>query len=217
MNEKEFILEVIKAYQNARKPKYLHEKLRRGRSHKIDSITEDILAYYLISNDETIDQVYIDQPLSIVGVKGTKYPDIVIVRNGIINDFVDVKMDLGWVRDKLYVFCKKYREMVIQWRDANCCLKDGLTKNLHNLKISKNAKYSIIIISETNISSVILYTQLKQARTLYPDVDVFVLSSKKHLNTYGKEAKEVLSDLDINYDEFERLSKRLKIKKITIS
>ncbi|MFM2414806.1 MAG: hypothetical protein RI911_499 [Candidatus Parcubacteria bacterium] len=210
MRPEQLILAIVTAYQDARAAYKPHGKIRRGRSHPISSITEDLFANYLVTNDASIDAVYIDQPISLASPKQQIYPDIVITRNGTITALVDIKMDLGWNRTGLYDLCKKHQGIVRKARSTMCTLKDGQTKKLRTLRLSKQLSYNIVLISRTNIQETLLDTQLKKVQSLSPELDVFVLCNKGTPNSYGGAPKQVMKDIVIDSSEFARLAKKLR-------
>lgn len=213
MKPREFIREVTRMYHDARMPLYPDKNIKRGRSHSISSIAEDLFAHYLVSNGKNIEAIYVDQPMTIssAGSKISIYPDITIVKNGAISAFLDLKMDLGWKRHGLVDLCKKHRDLVVKVRGAGCSFRDGQTKTSRTVKVSEHASYSVVIISGTNINPELLKTQLEQVEALRPDVEVFVLCKKGHLNSYGVAPEELEEKLGIDDTEFYRLTKRLSL------
>ncbi len=210
MSPKNLILEIVSAYQNARKAYYTNSKIRRGRSHPISSIAEDLFAHYLISNDSKIDTIYVDQPIYFKNIEKQVCPDITIVKNGTITSFVDLKMDLGWKRRGLYDLCKKHQEVVKKIKGVECHPLDGETKKRQTLHVSKSVSYNVVIISRTNISSALLDSQLKQVECFSPDLEVFVLCGKKSPNSYDIEPEKLVEKLEVNESEFQRLKKKLR-------
>lgn len=210
MSPRDLFLRIAKTYQDARIPHQVDEKIRRGRSHSISSITEDLFAYYLICNDPSIELVLVDQPIYFKGSKKQVYPDITIVRNGIITAFLDLKMDIGWNRDGLVALCEKHREVVRIARGAECQIRDGVDKTLRTLKISDQVSYNVVLVSRTNINQALLDRQLEEARRLSPEVEIFVLCSKGHPNSYDLKPEQVVESLVIDGDAFRRLHEKIR-------
>jgi hypothetical protein len=207
---------IIEAYERARHPLPCNNKLRRGRSHSVSSITEDLFANFLISNDSSIDMVRIDQPITLSGIdqvtnkrKKQIYPDLVVIRDNRIDALVDIKMDLGWNRDGLSILCKKHCDTIIASRGSNCHLKEGLDKTPLTLRFSEKLSYSIVIISGTNIPRHKFEFQLRECEKFVAAVEVFVLSDCAHPNTYSDLPGEILQKMEINLLTFERLKKKL--------
>lgn len=67
METKVFIESVIDLYKAARQITlpfaFESEKIRRGRSHTISSLTEDLFAYFLVNKFPQVDKIVIDQPI----------------------------------------------------------------------------------------------------------------------------------------------------------
>ena len=211
MSPKELLLKITEAYQDARRPYQVDARIRRGRSHSVSSITEDLFALYLVSNDKTIDFVYVDQPVTFNSLKKIIYPDIVITRSGVVTALIDIKMDLGWNRNGLFDLCKKHHEVVKKIKCGECHLKDGMTKKGEKkiFTVSKDISYNVIIISNVNVSPLLLGSQLEQVRSLGPDVEVFILCDKGHPNSYDIEPNELIKKLGVNEAEFSRLRRKL--------
>lgn len=210
MTPKDFIGRVISLYQDARISKYANSKISRGRSHSISSLVEDLFASFLIISDQEIDKILVDQPVFVEGIVSTFYPDISVIRDGMITAFFDLKMDLGWKRDGLKVLCEKDKELIQAIRTKSCTFKDGSTKERGSYVISKSAVYDIVIISDQNIAKTKLESQLEAVAGLDDFVKVHILSRNEHPNTYGLTAEELLTKIEINDEAFIELKNRIK-------
>lgn len=149
---------------------------------------------------------YVDQPLTIK--ENTIYPDITIVDNKIIKNFVDIKMDLGWNRDGFISFCEAKQNLVKQIQNKEVRIRDGITKNGTILQIHAKIKYHIVIISDQNIPKAKFDSNRVGVKKL-KDVEVYVLSGNKHPNTYQKHIEELLNSINIHENEFTRLFKNI--------
>ncbi|MDC1205339.1 hypothetical protein N8083_00630, partial [Candidatus Pacebacteria bacterium] len=202
---------VVKAYRKARVTQSKDKRVRRGRSHSISSVAEDLFAEFLVLNDKTIEAVYVDQPISVaIGRKRKQfYPDIMIVRNEVIVSFVDIKLDIGWNRDGLTDLCKKHKATVQAVRGKECRLRDGVTKKMQHLKIADSLSYNVVMISRTNINAEILEKHEERITKLAPEVDLFILCDTGHPNNYVS-SKNIIEELGVNDGVFKRLHKKLK-------
>ncbi len=207
--EKELIKHIVKIYREARRVKFSNNKIFRGRSHSISSIIEDLFAYYLTQNVKC-DQIYIDQPLKIEGIKGRNiYPDLVIVRNNEIVALLDLKMDLGWKRRELFNLSKRYSDLIKNIRGKKVSLRIGETKERRDFKASDKISYDIVIMSDTNINRGLLEKQLGQIKKLKPKIDVFILTKDKHPNSYNLSTQSLLSQIIINKADFDKMFRKL--------
>ena len=209
MKPEKFVSEVIKLYQEARIPKYPHKKISRGGSHTIASYTEDLMAFYLISNDNLIDKIYVNQQIHVPGIVKSFKPDIVIVRDSQISAFLDLKTNLGYMRDGLVELCKKDNSLVKTIRNRKCTLTEGITKEKISLTISSKAIYDIVIISGKNINNIQLQAQLDGARQYRKSVSVHVLTNGISPGSYGLGPKEILSSIEIDNNAFMTMNARL--------
>lgn len=206
MKAEEFILRVVEAYRDARIPVIKDKKISRGRSRSVSSVAEDLFAYYLIKNDSAIENIFVDQSIYFADAKKSIYPDITVVKNGIVTAFIDLKMDMGWKRNELLNLCKKHGQTVTYAKGGRCRLKDGQTKEAKELKVSKSVSYSIVIISRRNSGNQ-LDTLRAGAKKLKPSVETFLLcdSPKYHPNQYGIKPKALVQNLEVDTTEFNRL------------
>lgn len=212
MNPKEFISEVVKLYHAARETKYLVEqRIIRGRVRTISADIEDLFAKYLIINNQSIDTILVDKPLSVKRRKSNFYPDITVIKSNTIVAFFDLKMDLGWMRDKLEVLNKKHAELVdrIRGRDGVTQLYRGDSTKSKYL-IADSVTYDTVIVSGRNINPDLLKDQSEKAKQYADRAGVFVLSDGEHPNSPQGGPQEVISRITINYSEFEDLSTRIK-------
>ena len=83
MQAQDFVTSIIQAYHEARKPLHNHPRIERGRSRSISSEAEELLALLLAENVETIEDIFVDQPITLdrTGQRSlTRYPDIALMR-----------------------------------------------------------------------------------------------------------------------------------------
>lgn len=204
-----FILKIVEAYHAARVPAVAGDTVRRGRSRSISGIAEDLLAEYLVENDPTIEVVYVDQPIYVAATKKRITPDLVIVRNGTIHTFIDLKLDMGWNRDGLTDLCQAHKQSVQSVRGELARLRDGVTKELREVPVAPDLSYNVVMVSRTNINPETLSRHVKRIDELGPDVELFILCDTGHPNSYDAEPAQILETLSINEAEFARLRKKI--------
>lgn len=213
MKNSEFIAEIIKLYHNSRNSKFPDKKVTRGRSSSNSAYAEDLFAKFIVSNIKC-DRIFIDQPLNVDSLDKMFYPDITVLRNGEIVATCDLKMDMGWMRDKLELICDKSVLFVKKARgknmNTNILSKDGINKGTHTFKFSSDFSHNIVVISGKNISDKRRDQALKNVKSKSPIVDVFVLSGRKHPNEYGYTEEHLLREILVLDDEFEKLKDKLK-------
>jgi len=203
MTSLQFTEKVIELYTRARHSSFYHPKIRRGRSHTISAQVEDLLAAFLGFNLLKDFDIYVDQPITVEGIKKQLYPDIILSEQGILKSFIDVKMDLGWNRDGFIKFCQDKDKEIDKTLSRKYNLKDGLTKKVSTGHISNMLKYHVVIISNKNISETKFNRNIEETKTLN-HLKVYCLTSNQHPNTYD-ELKTVLDSIKINNDQFEAL------------
>ncbi|MCX8533934.1 hypothetical protein OEA66_16430 [Chryseobacterium sp. KC 927] len=215
MTQEEFIKEVRNSYLKARKciypPKNNFEKLSRGTSHSISSVTEDLFGCYCaekITKKENNAMIFIDPPISFKGTtlknKSKRRallirPDLAFVVNDIATVLFDIKTDLGYKRKDFFNQAKERNAQLDKIKKKKCSFNDGETKEKNEIVISENIKFIYIIISQGNITRKIQDEFISQIKEL-ENMDIFLLTNGGHLNTYVDEISYT-----INKNEFNRL------------
>jgi len=139
----------------------------------------------------------------------TFYPDIAVVRKGLITSFCDLKMDLGWKRDSLSLFCRDKKLFINKIKGKQCNLKDGITKEVRTYIIDKDVNFNIVLISGGNISKSVLDKHQFNIKGLGHDVELFILTRGKHPNEYGYSRRKLSKLIKIDNDAFKKLIKKL--------
>lgn len=201
---KKLIIEIVDLYRSARNTIFPDRKIRRGRSHSISANVEDLFGKFLVENIDC-DFIFIDQPITVVGIKGTHYPDLVVVKDQQIIGTCDIKMDMGWNRDGLVELCENGSNYIKATQGKMCKLTNGLDKQVFEFEISTHCFHNIIIISDLNNNKTRFSEQVKQVELFKPFVNVFVLTSGKHLNSYNIETMELIKSIEIRFSEFDKL------------
>lgn len=106
MSNKEFIDKIIEEYVASRNLTFGNGgyDIERGMSHSTSGKAEDLFALYLARrlNDPKL-KFLVDKPISFKpsSKQRTKTfkPDVAIIKNGVLTNYFDLKMDLGWNRD----------------------------------------------------------------------------------------------------------------------
>ena len=187
MTLSEFIRQVATLYENASKTTNNNVKIRRGRSRSISAEAEDLFAELLVMNDQSIEMIRVDQPITIpTDLLPNKksfqvYPDIVIIKNEHIKALIDLKMDLGWNRDGLIDTCKKHEQTVRLAQGGFGKLKDGQTKAKQEIRFSEDLTYSVVIVSATNINSDKLAHQVSNSNLISERIHTYILLSLIHI------------------------------------
>lgn len=218
MTQQDFIFKIREAYINARHYAYTpvsnSQSLTRGTSHSISSLVEDLFGCYCaekINNSSDV-TIYIDPQLSFRGTNlknksGKKSllirPDIAIEKNGTINCMFDLKTDLGYKRNELYKQAQERDNQIEAIKKSSAKNKDGETKNQKELNFSENLKYIFVIISQGNIKKNNLDDHIRQIRLLN-NVEIYLLTTGDHLNTYNEFPK-----WEINFDDFNKLDQKI--------
>lgn len=203
MTPKDFMEQTIKLYIGARKAKFEHVDVHRGRSHSISGDLEDLLALFIARNNPNLRSYFTDQPLKF-GNK-TRYPDIVIQdEHGCIRNLIDVKADTGWMRNDLYNFCNKWESYIEDVKGSQTTFKLGENKEPRKGEFSTDLKYHVVIVSKKN-SGKKLDEDYNRVKAELRNVKVYILSRGVHPNKYGSDPNELLSNIKIEQEEFDRL------------
>jgi hypothetical protein len=203
MTPLEFMKIVRGHYQEAKLPRYYHPKVRRGRSHSLAYIAEDLVAVFIAFNLKEDLEIYVDQPITVIGHKKRSYPDISIFKENKLTNIIDVKLDLGWIRDKLSEICEKNSISIKAIRNKEGKLKDGITGETKTISITEGCKYHILIVSGCNITEKKLEEQINQVIKYQSEVSCYVLSGKEHPNANIPD-EEFWKKLEIYTEHFDR-------------
>lgn len=208
-NIEQFLKDVIDRYYAARKTFIPHEKISRGESRSVASETEDLLAYYLAITYPQIDHIYINQNLTPTDLDLKKQigktlvkPDLVICNQGTIKLLIDVKMDLGYIRNEIndLMYKSNYAIQTLKQRSFKAKVKKELHSDEVGLIFDKNAKYIYFVISDKNNKPANLKSTKDLAKRL-DSVEIYTALSEMHPNDYGidiSEAKNKVKD-HLNY------------------
>lgn len=211
MKDEKFIEEIIQLYFDARECKFQkgNQRIKRGRSHSISSLVEDLFASYISTIIDNDFEIFIDQPISykISDKSKTIYPDILIAKEGEIFQLWDLKMDLGWKRDTFNEFCESKEHLIEALKNKKITLKDSFIKKEYNLNSSLT--YNIVVVSLKNISakqSKHIQEKLEEVK----NVKTYFLTDGFYLNSYGISKEEIFKKITIKKDQFDLLKDRIK-------
>lgn len=209
ITREKFTIEAVKLYQIARLATFKDEKITRGRSHTISSKLEDLFAKYLVDNIPGVQNILIDQPISVQGMN-TTYPDISIISNNQIVAFCDLKTDLGWNRNGLESLSDRNINYLKKVRGLKCRYKDGNSKIMREIEISKNVIYDIAVLSDKNISRAVLSGHIEKVHTIGDIARIYILTKGVHPNDYRFSFKNLVKEVHPDNTEFDTLESRLK-------
>ena len=213
MTPNDFFRELIKLYADAGLSKFPNKSVFRGRNAYISSSLEDLFADFLAKNNPNQCTYYIDQPMSFSGEKNTKYPDIVIQNpDGVIEHLIDMKADLGWNRNGMLDFCKEWDDRIKAAKGKPTYFYNGMVvtngkskKKLIEKLFSENLHYHIVVATQYNSGKNVL-SDYDIVKNNFHHVSLYILSDNtKHPNDQTISQEELLSQMFINTDEFERL------------
>jgi hypothetical protein len=204
----EFLARLHKEYLKASDPIIPSKQIKRGTSHTISSIAEDVFASYLEPKIHRHYEIWIDPQISIDNLKNKSgkrsllfRPDICIIncKTNRIEMIFDLKMDLGYKRNEFISQVKvRVAELnKIVKHTAKCFLKKDC-----KLKFSKKLKWNYVVISEGNISPV-QYRKVEEWFENTRKANLFTLSKGK-----GKNLRTKMNDFkpSTNSNDFQRIN-----------
>lgn len=208
MKPDQFIREVKSLYIQAREPRFIGSRVERGRSRSISSDLEDLMAAYLEKQDCQNDRTFfVDQPINLDG--RIRYPDIMIQNsNGVIENLIDMKTDMGWARGKLIELAEEWNKRIGSIRSQDAVkFKRGRDKTVVPGTFSKRLKYHIVVLSMKNGGKVTEkhFDIIKNGA--FPNVEIYKLSLGEHPNTYAESDK--IKKTSANFDDFDALQRNL--------
>jgi len=219
-NIEQFIKDVVDRYYAARETFIPHEKISRGESRSVASETEDLLAYYLAITYPQIEHIYINQNLTPtdndlkkqIGKTLVK-PDLVICSQGTIKLLIDVKMDLGYIRNEINDLMNKnnFAIQTLKQKSFKAKVKRKLHSDEVGLIFDKNAKYIYFVISDKNNKSANLQLTKDLAKRL-DSVEIYTALTDMHPNDYGIDILEAKNKVKahLNYLDIQSLDTIIK-------
>lgn len=208
MTPKDFIKETINRYHKARCPLYPHKRIFRGESRAIASEIEDLFARYLIACLPSKTKIFINQTITTgMGTERQRIkPDLIITRDGIITAILDLKMDLGYKRIEFLDYWKQRDKQILSLRgnEFSLFVKSGKYKTKTVLQFARDAKLLFVLVTDKNINPNLLAPVLKMKGKM-PHSDLFILSQVTHPNQYEMSISDVLKEIKINEQEFDRV------------
>ena len=213
---KVFLNDIHNEYAKAR---YVYnsnsQRLIRGRSRSISSISEDLFAGLLRKEIKSKKvRIFVDQGISLVGKKQTYYPDIIVCTEIDKNEYeiffmIDLKTDIGFKRKSIFKIPKKHEKECKKMKSvAELKGKRGDVENEKKKEIkfilNKKTSYDVVIISSASSSR-------REEKLLQLSKDnkenIWVLSTGRHPNWYQeKKDKQVIA----NEKDWEKLIKKIK-------
>lgn len=227
MTNHAFINNVIDLYQTARVVSLPFNNdqeavIRRGRSHTVSGLTEDLFAYFIRANFPQVDKIVIDQPMSFRTPESPKaktiHPDVSLIIDGEIVAIIDLKMDLGRKRDKVEEIYSKAKLVVDTLRGSKVWYKDGITKEQFTATVSGNLKYFVVVVSRVGIKLQYLEQELARVQNEADNnkSEFYFLTDGRHPNSGNAEKtkKQImfLPDFDRLMHELEEVMSLSVIK-----
>jgi hypothetical protein len=204
--EDELLRGIVRDYHEARAPVLRHTKLTRGTGRIVAALAEERLAHYLVAKFPDVSRIYIDQQLTFDKESPITKPDLIVCRGAAIKLLIDVKMDLGYMRDRLPDFVTtassfmeslkgKSGRVSVRRADLTSEEKARVSPDLLEPKrgvnkvprvevpvtLSSTARYAFVVISGTNISVRMKAKAVAGAKE-YPHIPVFQLFPEAHPN-----------------------------------
>lgn len=161
MNRITFVRRIISLYQTNKSTDPAYPNVIRGRGRTIASEAEDLFGIYiseLLADGYTI---YVDVKIK-VG-EDIFFPDIAICKNNKVLQMWDLKMDLGWIRGKIWSIMECRKDFIDKIKDKTI---DLIADHRNSFKFAKDITYNFLIITLCNggkdASNVFDYAQNKQ-------------------------------------------------------
>lgn len=207
MEPNEFFEEVVNLYEISRRLKYPNDLLRRGTSHSISSEIEDLMAHFLVTNLKNKYKIYIAQTLSYKinnKNKSCEFDLLLVDNKNEISNVVEIKTDLGHIRNGLVNYCEKRNCLLNMLRRKLIKCNDGITKEKFTLKFGDKSICHLVIVNNKNISKRELDENIKNIKCI-SNIELYFLSNGEHPNSYKFKGTELIDKISIDEDEFGRL------------
>lgn len=206
MTSHEFIEKIRNAYLKARNCSYQPVSnshiLRRGTSHTISSIAEDIFAGYCVEKVSRPEdyEVIADPQISFSGTELRNIndkksllirPDVAICKNKTVTCLFDLKMDLGYNRSDFM------KQAITKNQQINLIKNRNAKINGEVYFISPDIMFNYLLLSEKNGLKGLHSQNMVTIKTL-ENIDAFILSDGDHLNSYNLKSTFTANELEFN-------------------
>lgn len=159
---REFLNRIAVLYNKAKRRSYnVDKRVVKGRARCIAAQTEEAFANFVcqsILGKKHGFKVLVDFPITIEcdGGKSTRYIDFILVKSIGDNRYeirymVELKMNIGWMRDRVLDTVKELRKQVEVMRQGHLSSRPG-GRNSKRLEfvLPKRARYDLVIVSGVN-------------------------------------------------------------------
>jgi hypothetical protein len=210
MTPEEFVDAVVDAYRRSRDPIRPHEKLYRGESRSVASETEDLLAYYLVTRMPSIERILINQPLT-TKIHPRIKPDLVICQGSQISAFVDVKMDLGYKRDKFDSTLRQADARMTQLRGQvlNAWADNGRKRERTAFSLARNARYLFVIVSDRGVRPDV-FRSFEECALSLSNTAMHVLTRGCHPNEQHLPKETIMARIAICHQAFTDMEQEIQ-------
>ena len=156
--------------------------IKRGMAHVMSGYLEDLFALFIATKINRLDiEYYVDKVISIRFGKNEKAksfkPDLMIVDNGILTHYFDLKSNLGWNRNA-EEYLRNKNEFIENLRGEKAWIRDKVDKTVKNIIISEKLIYNMVVVFGGNISSKLMDYKFKVSDSLQ-NVQLNVLHNQR--------------------------------------
>jgi hypothetical protein len=174
-----FAADVVADYWAARTPLVPDNRLTRCTARVTSSLAEERLAHLLLLQSPDIEHIYVDCRIyPAPGMDGQmRKPDLVVKTAGEIKRLVDVKMDMGYMRQGRLMPLAENAAVLLHNRGRIVRVAGEA------MQMAERCKYVLLVPSGLNIDAAIRDAQIAEANNLDQDVAVRVLWPNHHPNS----------------------------------
>lgn len=173
------IYDMINLFEEKQRAKCISERAQRGRISPAGNDFEDRFAKSLMTVLPTEYRILVDYPLTYrpenSGRAITVYPDIIVVHGDIIKCILELKIDLGYAKDKWLIEKQNKFNDFRKLEKVSYLLSNGnKRKQKQELKVTNNTEIAFVILSAENDHGKVAH--------ISGDMNCFILLSNFHPN-----------------------------------
>lgn len=203
MTPKTFFRKFVDLYREAREPTFRTAGVHRSRCRSVSGGLEDLTAAYIARNNPGAYRIFVDHSVPI-GDGKVRYPDLVVCekQTQVVRSYVDVKVDLGWKRDRIEAMCEELRNVAVATAGKEMKLgPNPKTRKLY--RVVEDPSCHLVVGALANGGDTTPEKAAEMAREYR--VEFYVLSEGKHPNEFSRQRGCTFDGLEIRQPDMKRL------------
>jgi hypothetical protein len=202
-----FIKKIHGLYLARKEEKEIAPGVYRGTNPSVSSKVENLFGRYVKAFlPDSCFEIWVDPQISCPqNPRGSKTrifrPDICVIREDTVVAIFELKMDLGYIREKFTGYAEERAAILRELAGAK--IQCSIGRQQRKLRFTRGLRPNFVVFCEANISAEKMGTIKAYFGAKNAPGKLFILSSRDHLNDDG-------ANYEVNEDAFDELEKTIK-------